>query len=245
MFDGLREKVHSVQENFSSRILNVAEGSLSKKPDMKHADAGGNMLHKVLNQWNELHTQSEENAQKAQVADEKINSICKHTNLQLSQMVQLCFSLNQLPKLVDRTRAVIQQTENLESQFKDLENSLSYLEEIIHLQKVQEKQLESRFKLAMHKESKLKQLESLRGSMERNYNEKVKNIEERKAILSKERQKTFEEAFKQDLELYKQSGNLNIITTNKVNTSDHLVSCLEEVELDVDDSELNQMLSGT
>lgn len=92
------------------RILNVAEGSLSKKPDMKHADAGGNMLHKVLNQWNELHTQSEENAQKAQVADEKINSICKHTNLQLSQMVQLCFSLNQLPKLVDRTRAVIQQT---------------------------------------------------------------------------------------------------------------------------------------
>lgn len=88
----------------------MAESSLMKKTDMKHAQAGGNMLHKFLNQWNELHTLSEENAQKAQVADEKINAICKHTNLQLSQMVQLCFSLNQLPKLVDRTRAVIQQT---------------------------------------------------------------------------------------------------------------------------------------
>lgn len=54
--------------------------------------------------------------------------------------------------------------ENLETQFKDIENSLSYLEEIIHIQKVQETQLERRFKLAMHKENKLKQLESLRGN---------------------------------------------------------------------------------
>jgi hypothetical protein len=54
---------------------------------------------------------------------------------------------------------------------------------------------------------------SFLGSLERNYNEEVKSIEEKKAILSKERQKTFEEAFKQDLEIYKQSGNLNVITS--------------------------------
>ncbi|KAI5732033.1 hypothetical protein M8J77_020199 [Diaphorina citri] len=245
MFDGLREKVHSVQENFSSsfRILNVSDGSLVKKSDVKNIHAGGDMLHKCLTQWNELHTLSEENAHKAHVADEKINAICNHTNLQLSQMMKLCFSLNLLPKLVDKTKAVINQTKSLEVLFQDIENSLTYLEEIVIIQKVQETQLERRFKLAMHKENKLKHLETLRGSLERNYNEEVKSIEEKKAILSKERQKTFEEAFKQDLEIYKQSGNLNVIT-NKVNYEPK-VSSLEDVELEVDDAELNKMLTDT
>jgi hypothetical protein len=47
--------------------------------------------------------------------------------------------------------------------FQDIENSLTYLEEIVIIQKVQETQLERRFKLAMHKENKLKHLETLRG----------------------------------------------------------------------------------
>ncbi|KAL1455092.1 hypothetical protein WDU94_009211 [Cyamophila willieti] len=244
MFDGLREKVYSVQENFSSsfRILNVSDGSFVKKGDVKNIHAGGDMLHRCLTQWNEMHTLSEENAQKAQDADEKISKICNHTNSQLSQIMKLCFSLNVLPKLVDKTKDVINQTKNLEVLFNDLENSLTYLEEIIQVQKVQETQLEKRFKLALHKENKLKQLEILRGSLERNYNEEVKIIEERKAIQAKERQKTFEEAFKQDLEVYKQSGNLNVIDTSKI-ANENTVSSLEDIELDVDDSDLNKMLT--
>lgn len=244
--DDLRDKVHSVQENLSSsfRVLNVTDGSLRKKPLVINDNAGGDMLHKFLNQWNEIHTLSVNNSQEAQVCDEKIHAICNRTNLQLSQMMQLWYSINVLPKLSDKTAAIIQQTQNLETQFKSIENSLLYLEEIVHIQKVQETQLEKRFELAMHAENELKRLELLRRNLEMDYNEKVINTEEKKAILSKERQKTFDEAFKQDLETYKQGGSFNNITTNKVNPPSQ-VSSLEDVELDVDDSDLNKMLTGT
>lgn len=60
---------------------------------------------------------------------------------------------------------VICVSENLETAFKNIENSLTYLEEIVQIQNLQETQLERRFKLAMHKENKLKQLENLRGNI--------------------------------------------------------------------------------
>ncbi|XP_046679397.1 uncharacterized protein LOC124366839 [Homalodisca vitripennis] len=150
---------------------------------------------------------------------------------------QLTTGLATLPKLAAQTDKIISQIEELRNLVVEVESSLIELADTVEKKELQERQLESRFQLALHSEKRLAQLDILRAKLSEEHRLKVAEYEKQFEKKQKERQETFSKAFEEDLATYKQTG--IVPTIRPALTSG---PSLEEVELDVDTEALNHLL---
>uniref|UniRef100_A0A1B6FG93 Dysbindin n=1 Tax=Cuerna arida TaxID=1464854 RepID=A0A1B6FG93_9HEMI len=240
MFSILKDKLQSVQDNLTTsfRGLKVADNSsdLTRKHPVD-LNAGADLLHKYQTEWQELHQLAEENALAAQKVDVRIGALHGEVMGQWNATSQLTAGLATLPKLAAETDKIISQIGELWSLVVEVESSMIELADTVERKELQERQLESRFQLALHSEKRLAQLDILRAKLSEEHRLKVAEYEKEFEKKQKERQETFSKAFEEDLATYKQTG---IVPTIRPPLTSG--PSLEEVELEVDTEALNHLL---
>lgn len=197
-------------------------------------DAGCSLLEQNENDWREIHSKNELNAKKAGLCDQLIKNVLK--NIETSSR-----NLNEIELLLDNTQYLIQSINEcstivikLNEACSDVENSLFELEDLFDVLELQERQLDSKFEMAMYKEQKLgmhttvgfcficvriypvsssfhnvlANLEKMRQTMAVKHAETIKINERKMRAIQIERQAAFEDAFKSDLDYYKQVGKI-------------------------------------
>lgn len=125
------------------------------------------------------------------------------------------------------------------NRFEEVEICLIKLEDLIEVQELQEKQLDNRFQLALHKERKLGELEQLKVNLAMEHAKKVQEFETKHQSRLKERQEAFEEAFEEEMQHYKTHGHIERIPSSASEAS----VPLEEIQLEGDSSALDEFLA--
>lgn len=246
MFDSLRDKFEKVQEGITASFfgLTVAEPVPDTKTvqvSERNINAGANILCKYQTDWKELHKIAEENASHAQSLDSTIGDLHKNVDKQWNLMMKLSSSLQTLPHLIANSNNLLEEISRLQNVVEDVEMSLLCLTDIVEMQLLQEHQLESRFRLAMHREKKLADLNNVKARLCTEHADKLCKYEKIIEAKQKERQEVFSQAFQEDIMQYKESGT---VQHNKRPTVQGPV--LEEIELneDGDAESLNELLDG-
>lgn len=249
MFDSIKGKIHSVQEGLSAsfRGLSVGEGSRrsqrTKSDDGCDPNAGAEILHNYQTQWSELHQLAEENAKKADEADQLIGQMHENFETQWSNVAQISSGLANLPQLLCIVHDLMEQLGLLQGLFEDVEGALLNLEDTIEMQAFQEKQLEHRFQLALHKEKRLADLENLKEQLAEEHSVRIQEFEQKQKVMQKERQEAFSDAFEEDMKQFKIHGKIHKVEGEKEPKA--ASTSLEEVTLEDDPSALDEFLSDT
>ncbi|RZF45483.1 hypothetical protein LSTR_LSTR009354 [Laodelphax striatellus] len=252
MFDSLRDKLQSVQEGISASFRGLAVGEIPQTVRIpeKHAvnlNAGGEILQHYQKKWNELHAIAEENAKKAQDVDDYIISLDADVAKKLTNIESFNAQLLRMPQVVDGVHSLIRNIGTLQNSIDKVEKLLIQLEDIVETQHLQEEQLEKRFELAMYREKKLADLDSFRSNLSVEHAVKLSQHEKRLSAEQKEKQATYAEAFKNDLEHYKKFGSIPHEKTIQSNSAEAPCLSLEEVVLDdnQDSEALDELLKDS
>ncbi|XP_046387191.1 dysbindin protein homolog [Ischnura elegans] len=212
MFDSIRDKIHTVHEGIAAsfRGLNVndAPRRSARTSNNVNYNAGADVLNKYQSNWSELHQLTEENSKKAEGIDATIKSLHESFEKQWVAVGHICASISTVPQLLNGVQELMEQIGTLQTLFADVEGSLLKLEDMIETQELQEKQLDHRFQLAMFKEKKLGEIEQVKEELVRNHAEKVRDHEQRRQQVLKERQEAFGKVFEEDMQQYKTSGRI-------------------------------------
>ncbi|XP_077543160.1 dystrobrevin binding protein dysbindin isoform X1 [Haemaphysalis longicornis] len=245
MLENLRDKLYSVQQDFSFSLRNLSLGDSSHPKSQQECEkrlvnAGADFLHYYQSKWEELHSQNEGNAKRAEEVDVLIAGLQSYCHQQLLSMQQLNLQLAQLPKLQQGVQDLMNTIGELEGMFEEVELRLVSLEDVIETQALQEKQLDERFKLALYGEKKKGHFESLKGEkkntqvyripkhekLEEDHQTLLRQLEEQEQEVLRERQETFGEVFRKDLEEYKEQRTL------------HRIEAVHEARVDLEDIDL-------
>lgn len=243
MFGTLRNKFQTVQEGISASIrgLTVVENPKHKKfTNIRnvHYDAGADVLHRFQLQWNELHELAEENAEKAQEADKLITSIYERLEQEWNNVACLNSTLAYIPKINSAIQDLMDQIGTLQEMFEEVEGAIYRLEDLNEVLDLQSSQLDHRFQLALYKEKKLAELNSVKAKLANEHIERVSKHELKQQKILKERRETFEEVFKEELEEYKSTGSIPKIPVTKEGPS------LDEIDLDIDSTIFDEFLDN-
>ncbi|KAL0276937.1 UNVERIFIED_CONTAM: hypothetical protein PYX00_004395 [Menopon gallinae] len=237
MFDRLRHKFHSVQENLTASIrgLSSAEpqnrSQIPRFSDDVNLNAGTEILENYQTCWAELHEAAQENASKAQEVDQLIGKLHKRLQKQSRDIGQTGTILTRLPEVIYSVTELTERIASLEALFDSVENALIQFEDLVEIRELQDRQLDHRFQLALYKEKKLSMLQSFRINMTEKHAEKLKRHELKQLKLMKERQEAFEDQFKHDMEVYKETSTIPKIDTS----SDKDDGKLEDIKLEPED----------
>lgn len=207
MFGNLKEKIISVGKNV--RLFTENKSPPLATYTNVNLNAGAQILSHFQNQWEQLHELNEENAHKSQVLADLIEELHNKVSADHRNVCDISYLLsngtNNLSKSVTNC---VTELEKLHESFEIVEKDLLQLENLIENLELQEKELEHRFQLALYKEKKLANLETLRLELAEKHTQSVMEYEIKQKQILQERQKTFQEAFQTDLQLYKQAGQL-------------------------------------
>ncbi|XP_062131262.1 dysbindin protein homolog [Drosophila sulfurigaster albostrigata] len=227
-FTSSRSSSHSLADGVPTH-LNVA--------------AGCNLLSKYEDDWQKIHSTNEENAQQAAAIATQITGIQQRASGQHATITELNNCLAGLPALVVKLQASAKTLQSLEEMGAQLEVELEKLEDLCEECEMQEFVLEQQFQLSKHKQRKLNELEQYRQKIAAEHQQKIRAHELQLRQLQKERQAVFDDAFRSDLEEYKQRGQLTKIPS-KISKQ----TSLDEVVLEQNDEEakdaLEQFLNG-
>ncbi|KAK0181128.1 hypothetical protein PV327_003437 [Microctonus hyperodae] len=243
MFGNLRSKFQTVQDGISASLrgLSIVENPKVKKIsniDEVNYNAGADVLHHFQLQWNELHELAEENAMKAHEVDALIGGVYDKLNKQCNSIIILNGALAAIPKINNAIQNLMDQIGTLEEAFEEVEAALFRLEDLNETLELQNSQLDHRFQLALYKEKKLTELDSVRGKLANDHSERVLQQELKHQKLLKERQETFDEVFKGELESYKATGVVPKLSSPQKGPA------LEEIILEDDYADFDEFLNG-
>ncbi|XP_012251124.1 dysbindin-A [Athalia rosae] len=244
MFGSLRNKFQTVQDGISASIrgLTTSENTKSKKPvNIRNVnyDAGADLLFHYQVEWNELHDLTEQNAGNAQVIDSLVASIHERLEQEWNSVIRLNNTLASVPKINNDIQNLMDQIGSLQELFEEVEGAIFDLEDLNETLELQSSQLDHRLQLALYKEKKLFELESVRAKLATDHSNRVLLHELKQQKTLKERQETFGEAFKQEMQEYKATGSVPKLPNF------HPVQSLDEVELDdTDSADLDEFLQS-
>ncbi|KAH8371934.1 hypothetical protein KR093_009335 [Drosophila rubida] len=227
-FTSSRSSSHSLADGVPTH-LNVA--------------AGCNLLSKYEDDWQQIHASNEQNAEQAAAIATQITSIQQRASGQQATISELNSCLAALPALVVKLRASAETLKSLEEMGAQLEIELEKLQDLCEECEMQEFVLDQQFLLSQHKQRKLNELEQYRQKIAAEHQQKIRAHEQQLRQLQKERQAVFDDAFRSDLEEYKQRGQLTKIPTkvSKQTSLDEVV--LEQNDVEAKDA-LEQFLNG-
>ncbi|XP_034655654.1 dysbindin protein homolog [Drosophila subobscura] len=240
---GLNESLASSRS--SSLSLGAPFHLADALPSHLNVAAGCSLLAMYEDDWQQIHETNEENAERATAVATQITAVQQRAERQRRTISDLSGSLAGIPTLIPKLQASIETLRALEDMGNRLETELEKLEDLCEECEMQEFMLDKQFDLSRHKQQKLNELEKYRQHIASQHQAKIQDHEQQLRKLQRERQAVFDDAFRCDMDEYKQYGQLTKIQATQA-TSNKLA--LEEVVLEANDVEtkdaLEQFLNG-
>lgn len=118
-------------------------------------DAGCKLLERNEQIWEELHSNNESNAKKAETCDRLISKLSNSIQRRCVDLSDICVSLEIVPNVVKTLERCSATIIDINEKCTEVENQLYELEDLIEVLELQEKQLNSKFEMALFKERKL------------------------------------------------------------------------------------------
>ncbi|XP_011887004.1 PREDICTED: dysbindin [Cercocebus atys] len=240
MLETLRERLLSVQQDFTSGLKTLSDKSREAKvkskprtvPFLPKYSAGLELLSRYEDTWAALHRRAKECASAGE-ATEWMLCECK---------ARLKLGVAEVVPQARRKACLFHSPTHLEASFEEVENNLLHLEdlcgqcELERCKHMQSQQLEN------YKKNKRKELETFKAELDAEHAQKVLEMEHTQQMKLKERQKFFEEAFQQDMEQYLSTGYLQIAERREpigsMSSMEVNVDMLEQMDLmDISDQE--------
>uniref|UniRef100_A0A2K6PFU6 Dystrobrevin binding protein 1 n=1 Tax=Rhinopithecus roxellana TaxID=61622 RepID=A0A2K6PFU6_RHIRO len=199
MLETLRERLLSVQQDFTSGLKTLSDKSREAKVKSKP---------RYEDTWAALHRRAKECASAGELVDSEVVMLSAHWEKKKTSLVELQEQLQQLPALIADLESMTANLTHLEASFEEVENNLLHLEdlcgqcELERCKHMQSQQLEN------YKKNKSYSVSS--AELDAEHAQKVLEMEHTQQMKLKERQKFFEEAFQQDMEQYLSTGYLQI-----------------------------------
>ncbi|XP_003788366.1 dysbindin isoform X3 [Otolemur garnettii] len=250
MLETLRERLLSVQQDFTSGLKTLSDKSRETKVKSKPRtvsslpkySAGLELLSRYEDTWAALHRRAKECASAGELVDSEVVMLSAYWEKKRTSLLELQEQLQQLPALIADLESMTANLSHLEASFEEVENHLLHLEdlcgqcELERCKHMQSQQLEN------YKKNKRKELETFKAELDAEHTQKVLEMEHTQQMKLKERQKFFEEAFQQDMEQYLSTGYLQIAERREpigsMSSMEVNVDMLEQMDLmDISDQE--------
>ncbi|XP_052434772.1 dysbindin-A isoform X4 [Carassius gibelio] len=252
MFENFREKLQTVQQDFTSGIKTLSDKSKESKVKKKQSiyfarrdenfpqySAGVELLSRYEDTWVALHKRAKECAKAGETVDGEVVMLCAHWEKRRGAVLELQEQLQQIPAFLSDLETITSRIAHLEADFEEMESRLLYLEDLCAQCEHQRSKHFQILQLENYKKKKRKELESFKAELDAEHAQKVLEMEHAQQVKLKERQKYFEEAFQQDMEQYLSSGYLQITDRRgSMSSMEVNVDLLEQMDLtDVSDHE--------
>ncbi|XP_062848023.1 dysbindin-A isoform X2 [Trichomycterus rosablanca] len=250
MFENFREKLQTVQQDFTSGIKTLSDKSKEAKVKKKQREeylpqysAGLELLNCYEETWVSMHKRSKECTKAAEAVDGEVVMLSAHWERRRGALLELQEQLQQIPAFLTDLQNITGRIAQLEADFEEMESHLTYLDSLCsqcELQRFKHLQI---LQLENYKKKKRKELEALKAELDAEHAQKVLEMEHAQQAKLKERQKYFEEAFQQDMEQYLSTGYLQIADRRacpigSMSSMEVNVDMLEQMDLtDVSDHE--------
>lgn len=232
MFENFKEKLHSVQHDFTTGFKTLGdkskESKVLRKPRTEeclvHFSAGLHILSGYEESWYLLHKRTKDFAQAAELVDGDIVMLSALWDKERSTLTQLEEQLQGLPGLITELDTITANLAQLEGDFEEMESRLVYLETLCCQCDQQSIKQNHAKELESYKKKKRKELHALEVELHSEHAQKVSHMEQMVQQRLKARQKVYEEAFHQDLEKYLSTGFLTHRELTAADTSelDHI-----------------------
>ncbi|KAM6184883.1 dysbindin [Rhynchocyon petersi] len=250
MLETLRERLLSVQQDFTSGLKTLSDKSRETKvkskprtvPCLPKYSAGLELLSRYEDTWATLHKRAKECANAGELVDSEVVMLSVHWEKKKASLTELQEQLQQLPGLIADLESVTANLTHLEASFEEVETHLLLLEDLCgQCELERHKQMQSQ-QLENYKKIKRKELETFKAELDAEHTQKVLDMEHTQQMKLKERQKFFEEAFQQDMEQYLSTGYLHISERREpmgsMSSMEVNVDMLEQMDLmDISDQE--------
>ncbi|KAM6176652.1 dysbindin isoform 2-T2 [Erethizon dorsatum] len=250
MLETLRERLLSVQQDFTSGLKTLSDKSREVKvkskprtvPYLPKYSAGLELLSRYEDTWAALHRRAKECASAGELVDSEVVMLSVHWEKKTTSLIELQEQLQQLPGLIADLESMTANLAHLEASFEEVENHLLHLEDLCQRCELERcKHVQSQH-LENYKKSKRKELEAFKAELDADHARKVLEMEHAQQMKLKERQKFFEEAFQQDMEQYLSTGYLQISERREpmgsMSSMEVNVDMLEQMDLmDISDQE--------
>lgn len=229
MLSSLREKILNVS------LFTNSEEQYSKSNPV-NINAGAEILTHFQNQWEELHKINEENATRAEkVANdiETVSSFVNNNKKNIAFINHILLNTN----LSTNINKCLDSINDLYKGSEALEKELIHLEDLIDQAEFNKLKNRHKYHLEQYEKRKEDNFVNVKIALEAKHLKKVEQYESGKKAVMKERQQVFQDAFRSDLETYKNLGTVPKIKQNQNG------ALLEEIQLDFDQNELDQFFN--
>ncbi|XP_058411205.1 dysbindin isoform X2 [Diceros bicornis minor] len=250
MLETLRERLLSVQQDFTSGLKTLSDKSREAKvkskprtvPHLPKYSAGLELLSRYEDTWATLHKRAQECASAGELVDSEVVMLSAHWEKKKSSLIELQEQLQQLPGLIADLESMTANLTHLEASFEEVENHLLNLEDLCGQCELERYKHTQSQQLENYKKNKRKELETFKAELDAEHTRKVLEMEHTQQMKLKERQKFFEEAFQQDMEQYLSTGYLQIAErrgpVGSMSSLEVNIDLLEQMDLtDVSDQE--------
>ncbi|CAO2595908.1 Dtnbp1, partial [Lemmus lemmus] len=250
MLETLRERLLSVQQDFTSGLKTLSDKSREAKvkskprnaPYFTKYSAGLELLSRYEDTWAALHRRAKECADAGELVDSEVVMLSAHWEKKRTSLSELQEQLQQLPALLQDVESLMASLAYLETSFEEVENHLLHLEDLCGQCELERHKHAQSQHLENYKKSKRRELETFETELDAEHTQKVLEVEHTQQLKLKERQKFFEEAFQQDMEQYLSTGHLHIADRREpmgsMSSMEVNVDMLEQMDLmDISDQE--------
>lgn len=216
MFESFRERLHTVQQDFTTGFKTLGDKSRDAKvkrrsrfeENLPHFSAGLEILSRYEESWFVLHKRTKDCAQAAEAVDGDIVMLSAHWDRRRTALTQLQEQLQSLPAFISELDAITANIAHLEGDFEEMESRLVYLETLCSQCEQQTVKQHHINQLELYKKKKRREMELLEVELNSEHAQKVAEAEQAMQQKLRERQKVYEEAFHQDMEQYLSTGYL-------------------------------------
>ncbi|XP_044523580.1 dysbindin [Gracilinanus agilis] len=250
MLETLKERLLSVQQDFTSGLKSLSDKSREAKVKSKQRtvqylpkfSAGLELLSRYEDTWAALHKRAKECASAGEHVDSEVVMLSVHWEKKKTSLIELQEQLQQIPGLLADLESMTANLNHLEVSFKKKENNWDNCEDLcVQCELERPPGTDAERKEQSQKNSR-KELEAFKAELDAEHTQKVLDMEHSQQLKLKERQKFFEEAFQQDMEQYLSTGYLQIADRREpigsMSSMEVNVDMLEQMDLmDMSDQE--------
>nr|XP_021506136.1 dysbindin [Meriones unguiculatus] len=170
MLETLRERLLSVQQDFTSGLKTLSDKSREAKvkskpraaPNLSKYSAGLELLSRYEDIWAALHRRAKECADAGELVDSEVVMLSAHWEKKRTSLSELQEQLQQLPALLQDLESLMASLAHLETSFEEIENHLLRLEDLCGQCELERHKLAQSQHLENYKKSKRKELEAFK-----------------------------------------------------------------------------------
>ena len=200
------------------------------------ADAGSDVLYKFQKSWSHLHSNSSENVTKLNEANDLYSSIvsntvkCQNVFNSFEELLGTGNIFNEIYKLIDCIEGDLKMSSEL---FLQLEEILNFKEEECFRNEMRKK-FDVKYYLNIYEQQQGRSFEQMKKLLHQEMLRRQHERETLETLKLRERQETFQREFEQQLQLYKQNGQI-VKRSNSPGESSSIA--LEDISIEPDEDD--------